>query len=299
MRKSVLIAFIGILLATNATPALALDQGNLGTIGPDNEIIERDFLPLTGVYPGTVLPAEPFAIFRPTACRTFTYCDAFELDVEYPDRFRREFFGVSVTLTWENPRTEQNITGNDLDLFLFIDDDDPALGTPASKCQTPREDACDNLTSETIAVSEPDNTIPDDVEPFRFTVVSEAGINIGYKITVKWYTFKLPPQPKFERPDIQTSTETPVVTGPLDFAVTEATEGSDEPSATPRKILVPGPDGELRDIELPFYAAGNRLVAASDSGLSPWVSAGIAGALVLAGSIWLLIVRSRQRDAEG
>jgi hypothetical protein len=245
------------------------------------------------------LPAEPFAIFRPTACRTFTYCDAFELDVEYPDRFRREFFGVSVTLTWENPRTEQNITGNDLDLFLFIDDDDPALGTPASKCQTPREDACDNLTSETIAVSEPDNTIPDDVEPFRFTVVSEAGINIGYKITVKWYTFKLPPQPKFERPDIQTSTETPVVTGPLDFAVTEATEGSDEPSATPRKILVPGPDGELRDIELPFYAAGNRLVAASDSGLSPWVSAGIAGALVLAGSIWLLIVRSRQRDAEG
>jgi hypothetical protein len=281
-----------------AVPSLAVDQGSIGTVGPDNATIEREFLPLAGVYPGTVLPTEPFAIFRPTACRTFTYCDAFELDVSYPDRFRREFFGVSVTLTWDNPRTAQNITGNDLDLFLFIGTDDPATGAPASACQSPREDTCDNLTSETIAVTEPDNTVPEDVEPLRFTVVSEAGLNTGYKITVKWYTFELPPQPKFERPDIQTSSETPVVTGPFDFAVTEGTAGTDTPSDKPRKILVPGPDGELRDIDLPFYAAGNRLVSSSEGGLSPWIPAGIAGALVLAGSIWLLVIRSRQRDAE-
>ncbi len=251
---------------------------------------------MAGIYPGALLPAEPFAIFRPTACRTFTYCDAFELDVDYPSSFRRELFAVSVTLTWDNPRTAENITGNDLDLFLFVGIDDPATGAPASDCQSPGEDNCDNLTSETIAVSEPDNTSSDEVEPLRFTVVSEAGLNTGYKIRVKWYTFELPPQPKFERPDIQTSTQDPIVTGPFDFEVTESSSG-DNPSATPRTILVPGPDGELRDIELPFYAAGNRVESSSDSGLSPWITAGIAGGLVLAGSIWLLIVRSRQRDA--
>ncbi|MEX2537781.1 MAG: hypothetical protein WD646_03920 [Actinomycetota bacterium] len=299
VRTAILFAFVTMIMTLQAATTQAIDQGHLGTIGPTNQTIEREFLPLTGIYPGTILPVEPIAIFRPTVCRTLTYCDAFELDVDYPDRFRRLFFGVSVTLTWDNPRTQQNPTGNDLDLFLFLGDDDPVAGFPASDCQTPREDACDNLTSETIAITEPEDTTPDDVEPLRFTVVSEAGINIGYKITVKWYTFELPPQPKFERPDIQTSAETPVVTGPLDFAITEATTGSEQPSATPRKILVPGPDGELRDIELPFYAAGNRLVAASGSGLSPWISASIAGALVLAGSIWLLIVRSRHRDAEG
>ena len=296
-RTALLIAAIGLIVLLPASPSPALDQGNLGTIGPDNDVIEQDFLPPTGIYPGTVLPAEPFAIFRPTACRTFTYCDAFELDVDYPSSFRRKLFAVSVTLTWDNARTEENIAGSDLDMFLFIGTDDPASGAPASECQTPRDDACDNLTSETIVISEPDNTSPEDVEPFRFTVVSEAGINTGYKITARWYTFELPPQPRFERPDIQTSTQDPIVTGPFDFDVTESTAG-DDPSATPRTIIVPGPDGELRDIELPFYAAGNRVESSSDAGLSPWITAAIAGALVLAGSIWLLIVRSRQRDAE-
>lgn len=298
VRAAVVIAFVGISVALQGATSVALDQGNLGTIGPENDLIEREFLPLTGVYPGTVLPAEPFAIFRPTACRSFTYCDAFELDVDYPSSFLRELFAVSVTLTWGNPRTEENVTGNDLDLFLFIDDDDPVSGPPASECQTPREDVCDNLTSETIVISEPDNTSPEDVEPFRFTVVSEAGINTGYKISARWFTYELPPQPRFERPDIQTSTQDPIVTGPFDFDVTESTTG-DDPSATPRTIIVPGPDGELRDIELPFYAAGNRVESSADGGLSPWITAAIAGALVLAGSIWLLVVRSRQRDAGG
>jgi hypothetical protein len=105
-------------------------------------------------------------------------------------------------------------------------------------------------------------------------------------------------QPEFIRPELETS-ENPIgVTGPFDFAVTEATEGKDTPSATLRKILVPGPDGELREIDLPFFAAGKRLEATADSGLSPWISAAIAGALVLAGAVWLLIVRARQRDLE-
>ena len=104
-------------------------------------------------------------------------------------------------------------------------------------------------------------------------MVNHSGINVGYKITVQWYTFELPPPPEFEPPELDTTDQQPAVSGPFDFAVTESQASADEPSATPRKILVPGPDGELREIDLPFFAAGQRIAAGDDGGISPWLPA--------------------------
>lgn len=297
------IVLIGLFLLTPnlASSVRALDQGNLGTIGPKHEVIEFEGLPLAGIYPGVVLPTNPFALFRPTACRNITYCDTFEVDVDYPEALLDdELFGFSVTLTWDNPKTKSNPDGNDLDLFLFPDDD-PALGEPRSKCKSPEFTICDDLESETIAVTEPDNTVvdpEDDFIPYLFTVVNHTGVNLGYKLTVQWYTFELPPPPEFEPPELTTTDQQPTVSGPFDFAVTDSPASADDPSATPRKILVPGPDGELREIDLPFFAAGKVIAAGDDGGISPWLPAAIVGGLVLVGFSWILVVRARRRDQE-
>jgi hypothetical protein len=300
--RAVSIVLIGLVLLAPSlpSPAAAFDQGNLGTVGPKHKVIELEGLPLTAIYPGVVLPTNPVALYRPTACRNITYCDTFEFDVEYPpELLDDELFGVSVTLTWENPKTKSNPNGNDLDLFLWPDDD-PAAGFPSSKCQSPEWQICDELESETISVSEPDNTLvpDDDFFPYLFTVINHQGVNLGYKITIQWYTFELPPPPEFEPPELDTTDQQPTVSGPFDFAVTDSQASADEPSATPRKILVPGPDGELREIDLPFFAAGKVIAADDDGGISPWLPAAIVGALVLVGFSWLLVIRARRRDQE-
>ncbi len=297
--KRAFVVLASTLLLVTGTNGLAsaLDQGNLGTAGPKSPTIERDFLPIPGPFIGSFLPTQPFALFRPTACRNVVYCDAFELDVDYPDDLLSSevLFGVSVTLTWENPRTEDNATGNDLDMFLFADDD-PVLGAPISKCQSPEDDKCDNLESETIAIAEPDNTVADEeATPLLFTVVNHSGVNLGYKLTIKWYTFDLPPPPDFEAPEIgEVGEPNTTVSGPFDFAVTGSKE--DDDADAPRRIEIPGPDGQVREIELPFFAAGQRAAASADRGVSPWITAAIVGALVLVGFSWLLVVRSRRRE---
>jgi hypothetical protein len=280
-----------------APPARAIDQGTIGPIGPEHPTITKKFGALAGQYADPAVNA--FAEFRPPACRAVTYCDAVNLSVAFPKSLEREtFFGVTVTLDWDNPRTAKNPTGNDLDMFLWPDDGE-AAGGPSSSCSSPNDDDCDNLTSETITITEPDDTKRSGA-PLFFTIVNSAGVNAGgYQLTIKWYTFDLPPPPDFKRPEVGVSTQKSV-SGPI--GVTPAKEAPSNvdsgPSPTPRKILVPGPDGKLHELELPAYAAGAKFSAEDTKAPSPWVPAFVAGGLVLVGLSAYLVIRARRQDAD-
>ena len=277
-----------------ATPAQALEQGNLGKITPQHQTIKKSFGPMAGVYPANG-KAEFFLEFRPQTCSNVTYCDSFELDVSYPKSFERTtFFGVSVTLDWKNQQTAKNPNGNHLTLFLW--GDNTSTGPPASTCQTPEDTKCANLSSETISVTEPDDTTRlDPPTPLYFTVVNASGVNTGYTITAHWYTFALPPAPEFHPPQIGVSNQN--VSGPTNATPPLPTLAPLANGATaPRKILVPGPDGKLHEITLPGYAAGAKLTANDTKPRSPWIPAFIAGAIVLIGLSAYLVYRARQQD---
>lgn len=297
MRRGAIGLVTTILLLGPAAPGAAVGQGNIGTVSPDQERIEREFEPLVGTYPVAVNPAasDPYGTFRPTACRTVTYCDTIALDVEYAERFLREvFFGVEVTLTWDNPRTESTPGGNDLDLFLWFDDD-PLMGAPSSDCDNPNDPACNTLEKEVAEAIGPRDTTPG--PPLLLTVVNHTGINDGYTIAVEWFTFELDfgDYPEFA-PGGQEGTESN--SAPEETVAGPGTPGPPEPpSPTPddeRTVLIPGPDGELVERPLPVLASGRGLEPRDQSILVPWVWATIA-AIVLGtvGALSVLLRRSR------
>ncbi len=299
-----------VLLSGAVAPAVsARDQGSLGTIGPKNTQLILEAPPILGVYPASTSPRQPFAGFRPPTCRTANYCDTVEFEVDYPDNFLKEvFFGISITLEWDNPRHhEKNPSGNDVDLFLW-GDDGPAAGGPGSKCGSPGDDVCDDIHPEIVNMTEPPDTVEkkgdEEAVPgaIWLTVVNDVGVNAGgYKLTVDWYTFKLDPPPRFTPPERETSrADRPDtrISGPFDnFEVSggPTRPGDKTPEPTPRKILVPGPDGELREVELPVYAAGQRLPTNTQRNMAlPWVIAGVAGAVILALVTFLLVRHNRR-----
>ena len=306
-----LLTIIGVVTFVGALapmPTEAIDRGSMGTITPKNTHLEFNGTPLAGVTP-IQGGSSPFATFRPPTCRTVTYCDAIEFEIDYPSNYLREvFFGVTIELTWDNPYHEsKNPSGNDVDLFLWGDDGE-AAGGPGSKCGSPLDPECDNIHPEVITVIEPPNTVDkvktpegeeEDPNPAAIflTIVNHRGVNTGYTLKADWFTFDLPPPPRFTPPDRATSREEAPklqIEGPFPF---EVTEGPDErtPRPTPRKILVPGPDGELHEVELPAYAAGQRLANTEDRNEAlPWITGGIAGFIALVALVIVLVRRNRR-----
>jgi hypothetical protein len=300
LRSVVLIALsLGITTPLlGASSAHALEQGSIGALSPQHTTIQKSFGPIPGVYPQNPA-AEPYLAFRPQTCSTVTYCDTFELDVHYPVSFLKNvFFGITVTLDWKNPQTKKNPTGNHVTMLLWPDN--TGTGAPSSDCKTPEDTKCANLPSQTITVTEPDDTSRNGSNgnpptPMYFTVVNVTGVNTGYTITAKWFTFDLPPPPAFKAKQLAvTGNPTPSVSGP------SAPQPTLPPivggPTTTRKILVPGPDGKLHAITIPAYAAGAKLTAADTKPRSPWIPAFIAGAIVLVGLSAYLIYRARQQD---
>lgn len=301
-------------LATVVTPAGALDQGSMGTLTPENTLLEEDYPPLTGTYPYE--GAHAFAYYRPPTCRTVTYCDSVEADIEYPggnEYLKEHFVRVTVTLSWDNPRTEDNPSGNDLDLFLWGDDGE-ATGAPNSKCRSPDAEECDNLHPEVVTLTDPSDTVHENADgeepdPLFFTIVSDEGVNSGYTMRAEFEEFDLPPPPDFERPEREVSgagdtgagaSTPPPETEPTsdDVGREPTVSGPDEERET--EALVPGPDGELVERELPVLAAGQDLERQDSGGFNPFIPAGIVAALIGIGTAFLIVRRSREeREAEG
>lgn len=291
---------VGMIVATStlfASPTSARDQGSAGAMSPKKQHIEFVGTPLAGVYAGDAKPVQAYGEFRPPVCRTVTHCDAVEFEVDYPkDYIRDVFFGITVTLTWDNPYdAKKNPTGNDLDLFLW-GDEEPSGPGPASRCAAPDDAPCENIMPEVIGITEPPNTTAEDAEPraIFLTIVNHHGVNTGYTLNIDWYIFDLPPPPAFEPPERTTSFRESVQ-GPFDFKVTESREGVATPKPTPRKILVPGPDGKLHEVELPIYAAGQRLGGTAErSNTTSWIVAGVVAALAVGALIFYLVRLDRR-----
>lgn len=295
-----------VLAGVVAPPAQGRDQGSLGTVGPKKTLLRFEGPPIPGVYPASNSPRQPFAGFRPPTCRTSAYCDAMEFEIDYPKNYLRDvLFGLTITLSWDNPRHhEKNPNGNDLDLFVW-GDDGPAAGGPLSKCGSPGVDDCDDIHPEVVTITEPSDTVPEkgeeepDPAAVYLTIVNDVGVNAGgYQIDVEFYEFEIDKVKPYIPPDRETSAERRnSVSGPFDdFSAADALgPAEDGPEPTPRKILIPGPDGKMHEIELPAYAAGQRLSATAErNGAVPWIVAGIVGALALAALIFMLARRNRQ-----
>lgn len=288
--------------------AQATDRGDVGPMTPENRTIENEYPPLVGQYPGAGV--HPFAYFRPPACRSASYCDALNLRAEYSDEYLEEtFFAIDVTLSWENPRTEDNPSGNDLDLFLWPDDH-PYAGGPSSKCGSPEAEECNNLETETITITEPSNTEKEGVDPIFFTIVNHSGVNNGYTMTFEWYEFTLDfgDFPEFEPPQREVTSST---SGSASDASTGQSSSNSGPSLTgsegvqgpekdqQRKVVVPGPDGELVEQDLPVLAAGQGIERANRGGIfTPITWAAIAAILLGSGAAFFVLHR-RRRAAEG
>ena len=182
-------------------------------------------------------------------------------------------------------------------MFVWGDDGE-AAGGPLSQCGSPFDEKCNLLYPEIVTLTEPPNTTAEDADPAGDIRHGRQphGVNTGYQLNIDWFTFDLPAPPAFTPPEREvTGQDGPSVSGPFDFgAITQAQGGDATPAPTPRKILVPGPDGKLHEVELPIYAAGNRLASAERNSGLPWLIAGIVGALTLAGMILYLARKNRQ-----
>lgn len=290
----------------------AVDHGKIGTASPESPLIERAYPPIAGTYPyeGRHL----FAYFRPPMCRTVTYCDAHALDIEYPgdDEYLKDHFvRVTVTLSWENHRTEENGTGNDLDLFLW-GDDGPAAGGPSSGCSGPGDEKCANIHPEVITLTDPSDTTGKDEDgadkiPLFLTVVSDDGLNSGYELVVRFEEFTLPPPPDFERPDREVSSvgDSESAATPRPASGSRTADDLRGPTVSgpdtqpPTEVLVPGPDGELVPWELPVLAAGDIGEPTEASTFNPLVPAGILSAIIaIATAVLILRRRREEREAE-
>lgn len=294
--------------------AAAIDHGPMGTLSPEATSIDNDYPPMSGTYPNVNDAPDPFAYFRPPMCRTVTYCDAHELGIDYPggDEYLTEHFvRVTITLSWDNHRTEDNPTGNDLDLFVW-GDDGPAAGGPVSKCGSPSDANCDFIHPEVVTLTDPSDTVPEEEgeerDPLFLTVVSHQGLNTGYNISAQFEEFSLPPPPDFERPDREVSS----AGGSESAATPRPASGSrtaddlrsptvSGPDTEPRaEVLIPGPDGELVPWELPVLAAGDITEPIEPSTFNPLVPAGILSAIIGVATVVLILRRRREeREAEG
>lgn len=302
MRRVLLLTLLCASTLVWAPSSGAVDHGDLGTMSPENQHMRFTATPIAGIYPNQAGGTNPFAAFRPPTCRTVTYCDSMQFEVSVPPEYAREvLYGVTLTLEWENPRTEDNPTGNDLDLFIW-GDDGPAAGGPATKCGSPSTPECDEIYPEVYAMTEPPDTTAEDADPAAYfiTVVNHSGVNTGYTLSIDWFTFELEAPPSFVPPKRGvTGQGGPTVQGPFTFDVSKPTDLDRTPKPTPRVILVPGPDGELHEVELPILATGQRLpTSAERNDTAMWIVAAAVGAVVFGILAFVLIRRSR-RAAEG
>lgn len=297
------VASLCTLLALIPQGAEALDQGSMGTMDPKKTThIRKDFPPIPGVYPQT--GAQPFSFFRPAGCATFTYCNRHTFQITVPDGYLESFkgtdivsYGVRVTLSWDNPE------GNDVDLFVWPDDD-PALGAPQGPCSAPADAECNGteLHPEIFSIVEPkpedDEATEEDesklpVEIY-ISVVNDTGVNTGYTMDLQWFLIPFGEFPDFVPPEAGEASRPRTVTASRTPAPFQEAGRDERPKADSPKILIPGPDGELVEQDLDFFEAGHRFQREDESSL-PWVAIASIAISVLAVAAFVFFVWRRRR----
>jgi hypothetical protein len=282
--------------AIPADTARALEKGDMGTITPTSGPLVADEDPggFTGVYPYQGVHA--FSYFRPPTCREVTYCHTHVFSVEPPEGYL-EIYGVTITLHYEGIQ-------NKVSLHVWADQG-CCFGGVTAGCATPP--SCDNEDTFTggeagwgppisVSLSEPSGEL-------WITVANVEGVNTKYKLTVEWFVEELPPLPDFSPPSSGGSGG--FGSGGFDGGGSGSdsgrtggftTDGGSEPDVETTTILVPGPDGELIEMELPVYT---RAAGAQDEGGIPLLIPITVALLLLAASAGgFFFFRARRRGEE-
>ncbi|MBW3588173.1 MAG: hypothetical protein KY429_02005 [Actinobacteria bacterium] len=245
-------------------PAASEDRGYMGEVTPTKS--------LSGKYPQILLRyphkqgGQFFTYRRPPRCRADRYCDALEFDIKKPDDYAQLAY-VEIQVTWTAPN-------NDLDIYTWPDDD-PVFGGPVAQ-------GANRDTSGTEIIK-----IEAESEHIWLTVVNYDGTNAGgYEVRVSWQLDSLPPLDIDKRPggrgsfgsSSASSGRSPRAFG--DFG--EFQEGA-EPQVTTTPVMVPGPDGELIEMDLPVYVESEQANQSGPNLLVPAaIIAGILGILAAA-----------------
>ena len=236
---AVVSALVGALLAIPA-PALATNRGVF--------ILTGSASPVTKSYPAFTAPATNTGtgVMNPTTCReVHKFCDQIIVRVDPEKRYF--LYSVRVTLTWPNPKSATNTTGNDLNIAVW--EQDPEI---VYCCRNSRTTSTTDYPE--FASFGTDNPDPAD---YILIVDNTAGTNTGYTLKAEFVPTELgpdyagpdngdDPQPSFS--PIPRKTSSPAINPAFDLG------GANEDQET-ITVKVPGPDGELIDVEIPLVKA--------------------------------------------
>jgi hypothetical protein len=299
-----LIAVLGVvfvLLGTMAQPGEALDHGSMGLMTPKKTHLKKDFPPMAGVYPQEV-PVQAFAFYNSWGCINYSYCNRHQFDVDVPEGYIESFkgtdivsYGVRVTLSWEDPKT------NDLDLFVGWAVESQSSGSPQGPCGTPVDEECQTLFPEVYSVVEPkpedDPATEEDESKLPaetyISVVNHTGVNTGYTIDLQWFLIPFGSFKEFVPPK-RTQSQREVTASKTPAPVSERDNDQPDPDT---KILIPGKDGKLVEQTLDFLASGHRFKS-EKAGTAPWVwvVTAVLSAIAL-GGFGILVWRRRRSEA--
>ncbi|HVE91915.1 MAG TPA: hypothetical protein VNE62_06415 [Actinomycetota bacterium] len=278
MRRRLIPLFATLVLATVAVPAVAEDRGTIAL--PAEQSVTQTFPAITSPAPPSILWGQ----LGPTACRDPVYaksCDVVFVKPAMPEGYEHVFI-VDVVLTWK--KTTSN---NLLDLYLWTEDEGELSGPPSAS-----DDSVADV--KRVEFGEP-------VDGFWLTVVNFRGVNAGYTLEINWRRFDLGSVPQAPpEPDLNASTDIP--SAPSSLPRAGDTFGDDDSSFDPgfgpkeqvrtRKVLIPGPDGELRQVALPVLARGDRAPTGS-GGIDPFAATLVLIGLLGASASVFFVIRRR------
>ncbi len=234
------LALLGVLLSAVGL-AEARTQPRM-TISPSIGVVQRSFPAFTGFSPPRALATQI------KNCRdgqqNATYCDHIPLTASVPPNYK-PIHKVRISMTW-NPGTGP--APNDLIMYLFPDPevavgDDELLNTSGSNNDT----AAGKKPPREINVGEMSGN-------FTLNVTNQNAGNTGYIIKLEWIVVNLGPDyPGPEKDDTQPSfSPTPAKkAAPINPAFGLGPPDEEETIT----VKVPGPDGELIDVEIPLVKA--------------------------------------------
>lgn len=293
MRKSVSVLAISALISALlgiAGPAQATSRGSI-TISPTTPLVEKSYPGITAAKPST--PTTPFAQVRncDDGQANATYCDNVDLKVVVPDNYK-PIYKVKISLTWD-----PGPANNNLSLWIWDFRCDPYVG------QCEYDPVGPAVASDTAAGKKPPREAELGEPPtktFYMSIVNGGpGPNPGYKLRVEWILVNLGPDypgaPKDDDPipaytpvpqSAKTNYANPALTAPFEEEVETIT------------VKVPGPDGELIDVEIPLVKAAG-VARRAETTSNPIVPI-ILGLLGLGFVLFLyFFVWRRRRSEEG
>lgn len=270
--------------------AQALDKGSL-SISPEIGSVEKAYSGIPGSRPGAaacrrdISPETCTTLFAQTqspGCKAHNsaYCDAVALNILTPKNYLDDLFYVNIELSWD-----KGLTDNKLDIYAFVKED-PLLGPALARNNSEKQPKSMEIYA------------PQAMKVFM-TIVNERGVNTGYKLKVTWNLEDLGAD---YRPPVRAKSGGfgPSSAG---FTSSAANEGAlanalanVKARAKERKVLQPGPDGQLQEVALPVLDTGNR-IPGNKGGLDPLVTGVVAVLLASGVGLAVFAIRARRKAA--